>query len=300
MKVLVTGGSGFLGSRLKIIKPDWIYLSSRDLNLLDLDKVICILEKEKPDAVIHLAAKVGGIKYNAENPADFYSENCRMNLNVVEACKLTKVPRLLAALSTCAFPDVVKDYPFKEEDLLYGPPSETNLPYGYTKRSMFVHINAVRKQHGLNYSCFCPSNLYGPGDDFNLETSHFVSSAIRKIKESNNSCEFWGTGKPMRQQLYVDDLARAIPLLLEKHNTSIPIIVAPEENLTIEHMINVIKNVMDKDLKITFNGKLDGQFRKDGSNERFIKMFPHFKFTSFYDGIKETIKWYEESINNRN
>lgn len=300
MKIFVTGGSGFLGRRLKLIKPEWIYLSSKDLNLFDYDNLLYFLRKEQPEAVIHLAAKVGGIKYNAENPADFYSDNCRMNLNIVKACQVAKVPRLLAALSTCAFPDTVSSYPFKEEDIFSGPPSETNLPYGYTKRSMFVHINTVRKQYGLNYSCFCPSNLYGPEDSFDLETSHFVSSAIRKIKESNGFCEFWGTGNPMRQQLYVDDLARAIPLLLKEHNSSIPIIVAPNENLTIKQMINIIQNVMDKDVNITFNGKFDGQFRKDGSNERFIKMFPEFKFTSFYNGIKDTINWYEKSIYNRN
>ena len=141
MKVIVTGGSGFVGKRLSIIKPDWIYLSSKDVNLLNREEIFKYFAKEKPDAVVHLAAKVGGIKDNAEHPADFFYENARINLNVVDACRAANVPRLLAALSTCAFPNVVESYPFDESNILDGPPAETNLAYGFTKRMMWVYIN---------------------------------------------------------------------------------------------------------------------------------------------------------------
>ena len=300
MKVVVTGGSGFVGKRLSLIKPDWIYLSSKDLDLLDADKVFYYFSKENPDAVVHLAAKVGGIKDNAEHPADFFYQNAKININVVDACRAAGVPRLLASLSTCAFPNILTAYPYDEAAILEGSPAETNLAYGFTKRMMWVHINSLRKQFGLNYSCFAPSNLYGPEDNFDLETSHFVAAAIRKIHEADDVVEFWGTGKPLRQQLFVDDLCQAIPLLLERHHTSDPLIVAPGENLSIEQMVNTISTIINKEVTTSFNGELDGQYRKDGSNAKFLELCPDFEFTSFTDGVKETYDWYKNSINHGN
>jgi len=300
MKVIVTGGSGFVGTRLKLIRPSWIYLSSKDVDLMDYWSLRAYLSYNKPDAVVHLAAKVGGIKDNAENPADFYFRNSTINTNVVHACKEMGVKRLLASLSTCAFPDVVKDYPFKECNIFDGPPAETNRAYGYTKRGMYVHILSCRKQYGLDYSCFAPSNLYGPGDNFDLESSHFVAAAIRKLHEAKDSVEFWGTGKPKRQQLFVDDLCRAIPLLLEKHTGVDTVIVAPDENLSISEMVGIIKSIINPTVRVSFNGNLDGQYRKDGSNELFKGLFLGTQFTSFEEGIKKTYEWYKESINNRN
>ena len=294
MKVVVTGGSGFVGKRLSLIKPDWIYLSSKELNLLNIEEVFRYFEKEKPDAVVHLAALVGGIKDNAQRPAEFFEINAKINMNVIDTCRATGVPRLLAALSTCAFPDIVDSYPFDESNILDGSPAETNLAYGFTKRMMWVYINSLRKQFGLNYSCFAPSNLYGPGDNFDLESSHFVAAAIRKIHEATDEVEFWGTGKPLRQQLFVDDLCRAIPGLLDRHHTSDPIIVAPEENLSIKSMVNTISTIIGKQVNISFNGRLDGQFRKDGSNSKFLELFPDFEFTSFDQGIRETYAWYKQ------
>lgn len=300
MKVLVTGGSGFVGQRLKRIKSEWEYLSSKDLDLTDYYETEGFLLYHRPDAVIHLAARVGGIKDNASHPAEFFSKNARMNTNIVDACFAAGVPRLLAALSTCAFPNTVEKYPFDELNILDGPPAETNLAYGYTKRLLWVHMKSMREQHGVNYSCFSPSNLYGPEDNFDLESSHFVAAAIRKLHEAKDSVEFWGTGKPKRQQLFVDDLCRAIPLLLDRHNSVEPVIVAPDENLTISDMVESIKSIINPKASVSFNGSLEGQYRKDGSNGLFKTVCPDFKFTPFEDGIKETYEWYEESIYNRN
>lgn len=294
MKVVVTGGSGFVGKRLQKIRPDWIYLSSSDVNLLNKEETMEAFSKLRPDAVIHLAALVGGIKDNAERPANFFDINAKINMNVVDCCLATGVPRLLASLSTCAFPDVLESYPFDESNLLDGPPAETNLAYGFTKRMMWVHINALRKQYGVDYSCFAPSNLYGPEDNFDLETSHFVAAAIRKIHEAKDEVEFWGTGRPLRQQLYVDDLCRAIPELLENHHSDDPVIVAPWENLSIEDMAETISSIINKEVKIRFNGKLDGQYRKDGSNVKFLKLCPKFEFTPFKEGVKKTYEWYTQ------
>lgn len=300
MKVFVTGGSGFLGRRLKLFQPEWEFLSSKDVDLTDYNETEGFLLYHRPDAVIHLAARVGGIKDNASHPAEFFSQNARINTNIVDACFAAGVPRLLAALSTCAFPNELKYYPFSEVNILDGPPAPTNLAYGYTKRLLWVHIKSMREQHGLNYSCFSPSNLYGPEDNFDLESSHFVAAAIRKLHEAEDSVEFWGTGRPLRQQLYVDDLCRAMPTLLEKHNSVEPIIVAPNENLSIFEMAKCMGSIINPKAKISFNNKLDGQYRKDGSNNLFLNLSPEFDFTPFREGIEKTYNWYEESINNRN
>ena len=294
MKIVVTGGSGFVGKRLQLVEPDWIYLSSEDVDLLSLEDCLRVFEEHSPDAVIHLAGKVGGIKDNSEKPAEFFYQNIIMNANVVHAAYLSGVKRLLASLSTCAFPDSAWPYPFKEEALFAGPPAKTNFPYGFSKRALYTQICAYRDQYNLNYTTFSPSNLYGPGDYFDEQKSHFVAAMIRRMHEAGDgeSVEFWGTGHPLRQQLYVDDLAKAIPLLLDLHDGDFPIIVAPDENLSVREMILIFDSIIKKNLKISFNGKLDGQFRKDGCNDKFMHLIPDFKFTPFEEGIRKTYEWY--------
>ena len=294
MKVLVTGGSGFLGKRLKISQPNWEYISSKDFDLTNFSSCMDMLSQHKPDAVLHLAARVGGIKDNVENPAEFFYQNVSMNTNIVHACYQSKISRLLACLSTCIFPDKLENYPFHENDIFKGPPTESNFSYGYSKRALLVQINAYRKQYGLNYSTFCPSNLYGPDDNFNNDKSHFVPAMIKKLVDAKekDTVTFWGTGTPLRQQLYVDDLVEFVPKLLEQHNTSSPIIISPDENLSISEMINSCLSILNKNINVQFNQALDGQYRKDGANIEFKKLFPNSKFTSFEEGLKKTIKWY--------
>ena len=175
-----------------------------------------------------------------------------INTNVVSQAYKFGVKRLLASLSTCAFPNVVDNYPFSEEDILKGPPAPTNLSYGYTKRSLYIQIKSYREQYGVNYSCFCPSNIYGPHDNFDSESSHFVPSMIRRFYESSDGdvLEFWGDGKALRQQLYVGDLVRALPLLLKVHNTDSPLIVSPDENLSIDNMIKTCLKKVNKSVII--------------------------------------------------
>ena len=296
MKVVVTGGSGFVGKRLRLVHPEWTYLSRKDVDLLSYVECLNYFRKERPDAVIHLAAKVGGIKDNSDHPADFFYQNLTINSNVVHACYVAGVKRLLASLSTCAFPDVVQEYPFSEADFLDGPPNPANRGYGFTKRALHIQIQSYRQQHGLEYSCFCPSNLYGPEDNFHSEKSHFVPAMIKKFHEARqgDTVEFWGTGKTLKQQLYVDDLCLIIPQLLEKHRSDLPLIVAPHENMTVSELIQVTLPIANKNLKVTFNGKLEGQYRKDGSNSELLKLCPSFSFTPFKEGVRKTYKWYEK------
>jgi GDP-L-fucose synthase len=297
MVVLVTGGSGFVGSRMKLEKPIWQYLSSKECDLTKYYKVREYIGDIQPEAIIHLANKVGGIKENSTRQADFYDINTCINTNVLKAAHKAGINRVLSCLSTCAFPDVVNTYPFVEEDILSGPPAKTNFTYGYTKRALLIQTNAYRQQYGLNYSTFCPSNIYGPNDNFDLESSHFVPAMIRKIDEARDgdTVEFWGTGAPLRQQLYVDDLVKIIPFLLQNHNTDIPLIVSPSENLSIKEMVEIFLNKTSKDVKIVFNNQLDGQYRKDGSNKKFKELYGNFEFTKFEDGVIKTYEWYKQN-----
>ena len=297
MRVLVTGGTGFLGKRLKKYKPNWIYLSSEMCDLEDYNQTEEILRDLYPDAIVHLAARVGGIKDNSENQAEFYLQNTLINTNIIQAAYSTGVSRVLSSLSTCAFPDVVAEYPFTEKDIFNGPPAKTNFSYGYTKRALHVQTLSYRNQYGLNYSTFCPSNIYGPEDHFDTDKSHFVPALISKITNAENGgeIELWGTGNPKRQQLYVDDLANIIPTLLEKHNSGIPLIIAPSENFSIREMAEIANNKIEKNIKISYNGNLDGQYRKDGSNKRFLELVGDYEFTSFEVGIEKTIQWYLEN-----
>ena len=297
MTVLVTGGSGFVGKALQITNPDWLYVSSKDCELTDRSACREMFESVRPNAVIHLAGRVGGIIANSQHQADFFYKNSLINLNVVHEAYRSGVPRLLAALSTCAFPDVVQSYPFYEEDLFSGLPTEANMSYGYSKRALHMQCLSYRKEYGVNYSTFAPSNVYGPGSDFNPETSHFVSALVKKVWEAKkkDSIEFYGDGLALKQQLYVSDLCRALPLLLEKHHTDEPIIVAPYENLRINDMVLALTNNCGKEIDSWFNGKFMGQRRKDGCNDKFMELFPDFEFTAFDDGVKETYDWYGEN-----
>jgi len=298
--VVVTGGSGFLGTRLKEFRPEWIYLSSKDCDLINQKQTSEYFNDVKPDSIVHLAARVGGIKDNIENQADFYYQNTMMNTNVLHAAKEAGIKRVLSSLSTCAFPDHLKEYPFDENKLFSGPPASTNFSYGITKRALQVQSMSYREQYGLNFSTFSPSNIYGPLDHFGSTASHFVASLVHKVAmaKAGSSIELWGTGTPLRQQLYIDDLCNIIPILLDKHNTSFPIIVAPFENLTIAEMAQTLVKQTKKDLTLVFNGMTDGQLRKDGSNKKLMNLLGGFEFTPYESGIKKTYDWYTEKRRN--
>ena len=212
MRILVTGGSGMVGKHLKEILPDAIYISSKDGDLRDPVFVRWLLSSYTPDVVIHLAARVGGIKDNISKPVDYFNDNILINTNVLKYSHEYNVKRFIGILSTCIYPSVVNKYPMTEEDLFLGPPPKTNFTYAYSKRCLAVAIDAYNKQYNTKYNYLTACNLYSEHDDFNnLDKMHFITSLLYKIKNcKDNQINLLGTGNPLRQFMYAGDLAQVI------------------------------------------------------------------------------------------
>lgn len=304
MKILVTGGSSMVGKHLKQFLPNAIYLSSKDCDLKNFDQTYELFKLHKPDIVIHLAAKVGGIMDNINNPVNFFEDNIYINTNVLKCCYLLNIKKVISVLSTCIYPDVLelKDYPIREELLHNGPPTKTNFSYGYAKRCLAVQIEAYNQQYQTQYSSVIPCNLYSEYDHFEGDKAHFLSSLMFKIyqakKTNKNSIQLFGSGKPLRQFMYAEDLARSILLLLDKNEKFI-YNVCTHENLSIADIANIALEACDASyLKINWDTtKPDGQFRKDASSDKFLNNYSDFKFTSLKDGIKKTFcKKFNETL----
>jgi GDP-L-fucose synthase len=299
--ILVTGGSGMVGKYLKNILPNAIYLSSKDCDLRDSKKVDEFWGDTKPDVLIHLGAKVGGILENLASPADFYNENTLINTNVLMMSKKHNVKRFTGILSTCMYPDVVDNYPMTEEDVHLGPPSYANKSYGFTKRSLLVAIGAYNQQYDTKYNYLVPCNLYGEYDHFDDPNKcHFITALIRKIIDAENQGKdeitLFGTGNPLRQFMYAGDLARVIKLMIEKDVTESFNVATPEEN-SIGDMAEITLNALGKDMNVNFDTtKPDGQFRKSVSCEKMLNNIGEFEFTKLKDGVtkvyNEVIKKY--------
>jgi len=289
MKILVTGGSGLVGKHLKDILPEAIYISSKDFDLTNMDRVHAMMDFFRPKIVIHLAARVGGIMDNINYPVDYLEENILMNTNLLKKCHEFNVDRVISILSTCIYPDVLETYPMKEEDLFNGPPTPTNFSYGFAKRCMAAHIDSYVKQYDKKWSYLIPCNLYGEYDKYEEHNSHFVSALIRKIYEANDEIEMWGTGKPLRQFMYGGDLARVIKYMIDNDIVD-NFNVAPKEVYSIDEIANIGKKACEKD-KIVVNydnTKPDGQFRKDVDSSKLLSVLENFEFTTLEEGIKKT------------
>ena len=288
MKVLITGGNGMVGKHLQEILPNATYIGSKNCNLTSWKEVEYMMFLHKPDHIIHLAAKVGGIQDNIAKPAEYFDDNILMNTHMLKASLQFKVKRFTGILSTCIYPDTVENYPMKEEDMFLGPPAISNFSYGYAKRCMAIQIDAYNEQYNTKYNYLIPCNLYSEYDNFNNESKmHFMTALLKKIKSSTNTLNLLGTGKPLRQFMYAGDLARVIKEVIDKDITY-SFNVATSENLSIDEMAKSSLKILNKDLKIKYTKpELDGQDRKDVSNKKMLKYIPNFKFTNFEKGIKK-------------
>ena len=277
-----------VGKHLQEILPKATYIGSKDCNLTSWKEVEYMMFLQKPTHIIHLAAKVGGIQDNISKPAEYFDDNILINTNMLKASLQFNVKRFTGILSTCIYPNTVKNYPMKEEDMFLGSPAISNFSYGYAKRCMAVQIDAYNKQYGTKYNYLTPCNLYSEYDNFSHDTKmHFMTALLKKIKVSNRELNLLGTGKPLRQFMYAGDLARVIKKVIDNDITN-SFNVATSENLSINKMANISLKVLNKNLKINYSKpELDGQFRKDVSNEKLLSYIPNFKFTSFEEGIKK-------------
>lgn len=297
MKVLVTGGSGLVGTSLKKYLPTATYLSSKDFDLTTEHGVKSMYLKHNPDIVIHLAAKVGGIIDNINKPAEYFTENTLMNTLLVEYAYKSNVKRFIGVLSTCVYPDVVENYPMKEYNLHLGPPTPTNFSYGYAKRSLAVQIDAYNKQYGTKYQYLIPCNLYGLDDKDHESNSHFVTALIKKIYEANlkgkNFITLFGDGTPLRQFMFADDFAQIIAQVIENKIYE-SFNVATPENLSIKEIARIALNACDSNhLKVIWDtSKPNGQFRKDVNTDKLNSYIQSFPFLSLYDGIQKVYKNY--------
>jgi GDP-L-fucose synthase len=300
-KILVTGGSGLVGGYLKRHLPNAVYLSSKDYDLTKEYHVIDMYEKHKPNVVIHLAAKVGGILDNINKPAEYFTENVLMNSLLIENARKYNVDRFIGILSTCIFPDVMDSYPMKEEDLHSGPPTVTNFSYGYAKRNMAVQIDAYNKQYGTKYQYLTPCNLYGVGDKDHETNSHFITALVKKIfdakQKNENHITLYGDGTPLRQFMFANDFAKVIYEIIEK-NIYESFNVASNENLTIKKMAEIALESCDaNNLNIVWDkDKPNGQFRKDVSIEKLKTLLPDFNPLHLSEGIKLVYNSYYDKI----
>ena len=288
-KILVTGGTGLVGRQLQEILPDVIYLSSKDCDLTDINCVGGLMSKHQPDVVIHLAARVGGILDNVRYPVEYLEQNVMMNTNILNQCHKHNVKHVITLLSTCIYPDKVDSYPMKEEVMFNGPPTPTNFSYGLAKRTTAAHIDAYVKQYDKKWCYLIPCNLYGEFDKFSEHNSHFVAALIKKIHGADKQIELWGDGTPLRQFMHGKDLARVIKKMIDDDIYE-SMNVAPPWVYSIHEMAEIAIDACDKKhLKITYDTeKPNGQYRKDVTSDKLISIFGDFKFTTLYDGIRDT------------
>ena len=290
-KILVTGGSGMVGKSLQELIPEALYISSKDCDLTNPIEVELLVKTHKPEVIIHLAAKVGGIIDNIKKPAEYFDDNVLMNTLLVKSAYKYGVERFIGILSTCIYPDSVVRYPMVESMLHSGPPTPTNFSYGYAKRSLAVQIDAYNKQYGTKYQYLIPCNLYGEHDKYG-ENSHFVAALIKKIHNAKiageNKITLFGTGKPLRQFMYSNDLAITIKRCIDEEiydNFN----VATKENISIDEIARIALKACDAEhIEIEYDStKPDGQYRKDVDVTKFKGIFPEFENTKLEDGIRK-------------
>ncbi len=304
-RVVITGGSGFLGSfvvdKLKKLKPKEMFIPrSKEYDLRKIEDIKKMLNAFNPNIIIHLAATVGGIYANRLHPAEFFYDNLTMGINLIHESYLFGVDKFVALGTVCAYPKFTP-VPFKEENLWNGYPEETNAPYGLAKKMLLVQSQAYREQYDFNSIFLLPVNLYGPRDNFDLESSHVIPALIRKCLEAkqhkDKTITAWGTGSATREFLYVEDAAEAIILAAEQYNKSDPINIGSSMEISITEFLNLIMKYTGFECEIIWDSsKPDGQPRRCLDTTKAMKEFDFKAKTKFEDGLKQTVEWYINSI----
>lgn len=300
-QVVVTGGAGFLGSfvveRLRESGCQNVVIPrSREYDLRDRDAIVQLFSRVKPHIVIHLAGVVGGIGANRSNPGKFFYDNAIMGIQLMEYARQFSVEKFVAVGTICAYPKFTP-VPFKEENLWNGYPEETNAPYGLAKKMMLVQAQAYREQYGFNVIYLLPVNLYGPRDNFNLETSHVIPALIRKFIEAKRSGQkkitAWGTGRATREFLYVKDAAEAVVMAGEKYNKPDPLNIGAGQEISIHDLVYLIGELVGFEGEVEWDTtKPDGQPRRCLDTTRAWQEMGWKAQTPFREGLRQEIEWY--------
>ena len=292
MGILVTGGSGLIGTYLKEILPEATYVSSKDFNLVKQEEVSLMFKKIKPTTVIHLAALVGGIHHNIQEPVRYFEENILMNTFVLRESFKNNVKHFTGILSSCIYPNDINEFPIKEDKLLIGAPHEDLFSYSYAKRCMAIQIDMYNKKHETKYNYLIPCNLYGEFDKFDPIEGHFVGALIEKLinakKNHEKTITLFGDGTPFRQFMHAKDVANIIKMMImnnKYHNMNI----ATDENYTVDAIAKIALRACDaEDISIMYDkNKPNGQMRKDIEISKLNKYFPKFLPIKLEKGIKE-------------
>ena len=303
-RVVVTGGHGFLGSYVvdklrargctQIVCP-----RSADYDLVQMPAVEALYRDARPTLVIHLAARVGGIGANEKNPGKFFYDNLMMGVQLIEAGRRAGVRKLVATGTICAYPKFAP-IPFREEDLWNGYPEETNAPYGLAKKMMLVQSQSYRQQYGFNSIVLFPVNLYGPRDNFDLQTSHVIPALIRKcieaVERGDSEIVAWGDGSPSREFLHARDAAEGILLAAERYDASEPVNIGAGFEITIKDLTELVARLCDFKGRIRWDAsRPNGQPRRKLATDRAKKLFGFEAQIGFEEGLRETIRWFREN-----
>lgn len=301
MRITVTGGKGFLGKHLirHLREKGYGEITIADLpeyNLVRLNDIHRMYETTKPDIVIHLAAKVGGIGFNQENPASLFYDNIMMGVQLIHEGYMRRIDKFVALGTICAYPKFTP-VPFKEEDLWNGYPEETNAPYGLAKKMMLVQSQAYRQQYGFNSIFLLPVNLYGPGDNFDPRSSHVIPALIKKCvdaeREGIKEIIVWGTGKATREFFYVEDAAKAIIQAMEQYDSSDPVNIGAGFEISIRELVGLIVELTGFKGRVVWDEtKPDGQPRRMLDTTKARQAFGFEAQTGFREGLRKTIEWY--------
>jgi GDP-L-fucose synthase len=300
MRILVTGGGGFLGSHLveRLERDGHEIMAARrdDYDLTSMPDAARMFDDAEAEVVFHLAAEVGGIGANRANPGRYWYANLAMGLNVLEQARLHETPKLLVVGTVCAYPKFTP-VPFVESALWDGYPEETNAPYGIAKKAVLVGAQGYREQYGLDAIFLLPTNLYGPRDNFDLETSHVIPALIRKMVEAKDEIVLWGDGSPTREFLYVDDCVEGLVLAAERYDGPEPVNLGASREISIRELAELIAEVTAYEGAITWDTeKPNGQPRRSVDGSRARELFGFEARTPLREGLERTVAWYRSAV----
>ena len=298
-KILVTGGTGLVGSRFE--GEDYLKIGSKNLDLLNQKDIENFLVSKNINGIIHCAARVGGVKGNMTYPGEFTYENLKMNTGIIEEARKAGINKLIAFSSTCVFPDKV-EYPLTPDKIHLGPPHSSNYGYAYAKRMAEIQMQSYREQYGVNYFSVIPCNIYGPADNYHLEDGHVLPSLIHKFHLadiSGSDVTIWGSGSPLREFIFSEDVADLTRILFDNYKEGIPVIISSGKEISIKEVVEIIANEFNFKGKIIWDlDKPEGQFRKPSDNSIIRSIAPDFKFTPIEEGIHKSVTWFKDNYPN--